>query len=334
MNRDQTLDTFFSLLRSGLWEQKDRALTETPDWDAVLSLAKEQTVTGIICRGTSYLPETLMPPSLKRIALMVDTNRIAQRSEKVEATADKLVGMFKDAGLNPIILKGPEAARHYPAPSYRASGDIDIFFDSKDYSSALSLIASKGAKTKRESDGSDVYVWDDVTVEHHPRYFDVHVKAESLPPVPSPEAELLMLSSHILKHTIGVGVGLRQVCDIAEAYVALDREYDHAHLAAVFRGAGLGRWNNILCSLLVGKIGVSPSVLPAFDTVSYRKLLSIILIGGNFGQRKGNRKSGKRSSGGKFRTAIAFLLRLPFSLRIAPKETMQVIIELTSGNLG
>lgn len=322
------VDKFFELLRAGLRETSVSGFSATPqEWGAILWLAREQTVTGILYTGIARLPEEKMPPVPQRMTLLVEIDQIAKRTERVREVAEQLLADLRAAGLHPVIMKGPEAGKYYPAPSLRTSGDIDIFLNMPEYAQALSLLSAHGIAPLRAPDGSHVYQFGGVTVEHHPRYYDVHVRPEKLPAIPSPEAELLMFSAHILKHAIGAGVGLRQFCDIAEAYMALKGQYDCKLLLAAIEHAGMRRWHDLLCSFLQEHLGVPENALPTHKTVRTSGLYEIVLSGGNFGQ---HRKGLKR---GKLQTLKAFLRRLPFSLRIAPRETFRTITELAQGNL-
>lgn len=324
----ETIGKFFILLRAGLTDTLAGGFAATAEeWDAILRLAREQTVPGIVYSGISRLPESGMPDAARRIALMVEVERIAARTRLVGRVAEDLLSELRAVGLHPVILKGPAAGRHYPAPELRTSGDIDLFLNRYEYADALSFLSARGIMAFREPDGSHLYKRDGVTVEHHPRYFDLHVREELLPAVPSPEAELLMLSAHILKHAIGVGVGLRQICDIAQAYRALDGHYDRSALGAFLRKAGMARWNDLLCSFLTAYLQVPEQLLPEFRRVSPERLYEIVFAGGNFGR---HRKGAKR---GKLQTLKAFAQRLPFSLRLAPRETLRTLAELTKGNL-
>ena len=332
MSPDIIEKSFFPLLRTGLWNSIDSEL-EIPTakgWNQLLQLARREAVLGIIYHGISILPDKLMPPSELRIGLLVETDQISRQSEKVKAVSEEIVSFFRAASLSPIIMKGPEAAKYYPVPSLRSSGDIDLFFTPVEFPAAIDIVKSKGIKTSHEPDGSDVYRWNGIIIEHHQRYFDLHSKTNDLPAIPSSEAELLMLSAHILKHAIGVGVGLRQICDIAEAFVALNGKYDSKELAEFSEKNGLRKWNDLLYSYIVEYLGVSPSILPAYKTVKTSPLMKIILSGGNFGQyRVGRDKFRNR----KLKTMTSFASRLPFSLRIAPTETLRTIRELVKGNL-
>ncbi|NLN98883.1 MAG: nucleotidyltransferase family protein [Bacteroidales bacterium] len=329
MSMEQAVvEIFFKLLRAGLYESDISGIGATPEaWERIFRIAREQAVSGIVFKGATRLPEEEMPPETLRMGLLVEVNRISSRTDHVLKVAKKLLADFQAAGFHPVVMKGPAVGKYYPAPSFRTSGDIDLFLSGKEYGSALSWLSERGIAASPEPDGSHLYSLEGVTVEHHPRYYDVHVRANRLPPVPSAEAELLMLSAHILKHAIGVGVGLRQICDIAQAYRMLQGKYDREALGKFIKTAGLQQWNHLLCSFLETYLEVPEETLPAYRSVDPARLFGIVFSGGNFGQyRKGLKQ-------GKLQTLLAFVRRLPFSLRYAPRETFWTMAELAKGNL-
>ena len=163
-----------------------------------------------------------------------------------------------------------------------------------------------------------------VTVELHPRYYDIHRPAAKLPAPGTPCGEILLLSAHIFKHVIGHGLGCKQLCDMAVALARLDGKYDKAELREALKRAGLLRWHTLLCSLLVADFGLDPACcLADFRPVDPERLRRIVRTAGHFGQHAHKKAA----------TAGAFLRRLPFSLSYCPRETFATIWELALGNL-
>ena len=322
-----TEDIFFSLLRSGLWGSGPADLAgEEPDWEGIFTLARRQAVFGLVFRGASMLPENQMPPMPERMKLMVEAGKVEKQAGKVKGTAREVVATLTEAGFSPLVFKGPAVGKYYREPELRTSGDVDVWVPQR-LEAAADLFRDKGLAVMKEADGAFRFAMDGVTVELHRRYYDLHVSPGKLPVVPSACAELLMLSSHILKHAIGVGIGLKQFCDMAMAFSALDGKYDQEELGTCIRKCGLRRWNDLLCSFLAEFLGSPAETLPAYRTVSASPLLRIVMEGGNFGQHA----DGFRLS--KSYTVRRFLGRLPFSLRISPRETFGTLLDLTKGNL-
>ena len=334
-----TPDIFFAVLRAGLWEQ-DLRLDAAPGadgWQEVLQTARDQAVLGLVYRGMAHLPAEQLPPAPVRMRLLSDVDRIARRVQALGAVERDLLERLRAAGLHPTVQKGSEAGKYYAHPELRESGDIDLCFPAGELPLARETLTAAGAASVHAaSDGSVVCRWRDVTVELHPRYFDLHVGEDRLPEVPSVVAELVMLSAHILKHAIGEGVGCKQLCDMARALDGAEGRYDKETLRAALLRCGLLRWHRLLCSLLVTDLGLDPArCLPDFVPVDPAPLRRIVLRGGAFGYADPARRQAvsRGPAARKAHAAGAFLRRLPFSLRIAPRETLATLAELIRGNL-
>ena len=325
---------FFKLLRAGLWEE-DVVLPQVSDdeWSEVLSLAEAQTVVGIIARGVDHSDSK--PPQDVILKLVSKSYEIERRSTKVEKGSEALMQYFESKGLRPILQKGPAIAKYYANPLSRTSGDIDLYFSEKDFDKAEELARKNEKNVEREPDGSVTYSVQGIPVEHHPRFFDLHCKESKLPEISSPEGTLLMLSAHILKHCMGAGVGLRQICDMAVAYKALYGQYDQKKLADIYKSVGLGKWNQLLDSFLFTYLGLDPDYFTTSKLTSPDPLVKIVLRGGNFGRgvsfRKNTLNSGKLVR--KFGTVAVFLRSIPFSLKYGTREFLPSIAELVRGNL-
>ncbi len=269
--------------------------------------------------------------------LLADVDQLERRVRTLAAVQEELLTCFAKADLHPAVQKGTEAGKYYAQPCLRESGDIDLYFHATEFPLAGEWVRAQIAPdAQTASDGSLVYKYKGVTVEHHARYFDLHVSADRLPEVPSVIAELVMLSAHILKHAIGEGVGCKQLCDMARALDRTDGTYDKAALCDTLRRCGLLRWHRLLCSLLVSDLGLDPArCLPEFEPCNPEPLRRIVLRGGAFGFADPTRRqaAGRGPLARKLHAAGAFLRRLPFSLRIAPRETFATVAELVRGNL-
>lgn len=328
-------DTFLSLLRAGLWE-KDVRLTQAPDeneWGLLLQGAREQAVTGLLLRAVAHLGEDQTPPASIRMRLVAEADLLDRKGHRTLAAERSILALYQGAGLHPIVQKGSRSALHYAVPALRVSGDVDLYLPGEEFDKAVAL--APGAR--KAPDGSYSFKQEGVTVELHPRYYDLHCDFSALPAPASVCGELLLLSAHILKHAMGAGVGLKQLCDMARALDRCEGTYDKQELATALENAGLTRWHTLLCSLLVEDLELDPSrCLEGFSAVHPEPLRRIVREGGNFGQATEKRQKALHSGSAfarKASTAFTFLKRLPFSLRTAPREARATIRELVRGNL-
>ena len=336
MNEATGQAVFFALLRSGLWE---RPLTDnereavaalgTDDWAELVSLARRQTVPGLFYRALAQLPADFPVPGDIVLELMSLAGGIERENRLHDTVTEQLFAESAGAGLHPVVMKGSAIAVYYAHPELRSSGDIDLYFPPDEFTRALAVFGGE-----RASDGTVHLQRDGVDIDLHDRYFDLHCAADRLPEVGTPEATILMLSAHILKHAVGAGIGIRQCCDLSAACHALADALDPAALRDLFRRTGTFRWNRLLFSFLADVLDL-PETVFAGERVSSQPLLRIIQEGGNFGHHAAARtkalQAGERRR--KWNTFGRFLHRLPFSLRYAPRETVATIANLVRGNL-
>ena len=323
-------NTFLELLRAGLWEQ-DLQLSSVPDaagWMQLMQMARSQNVMGLFLRGLSHLPDNQQPSEAVQQDLLRWRTAL-ERTYGLHARVQK--SLLKDlpaAGVHPVVQKGSEAAKYYPCPAMRQVGDIDLYCP--EFERARALVP----EARIASDGAAVFTRGGVTVELHPRYYDVHIRADRLPAPGSPCGELLLLSAHAFKHTIGAGVGYKQLCDITLALTRLEGCYDKSELKEALRRSGLLRWQHLLCSLLVEDLGLDPAhCLDDFRPYDPETLRCIIREAGSFGKNHRQEEHQKTALQRKAAIAGSFLQRLPFSLRFGPRETLATIRDLVWGNL-
>ena len=301
-------------------------------WKEVYSLSRQQTVTGLMYQALSMLPAKMSVPEDIVLSLATKSARVEQRSVAIRKQAETMLNGLRRAGFSPVLMKGPAVAAFYPKPLLRESGDIDLFFSEAELPSALKLFREKGYRPVLTPDGS--YFCEDrpASVDIHSRYFDLHVSKKDLPDIPSPEATLLMLSAHILKHAMGTGIGLRQICDMAMAYRALRGEYDCAAVVDVYKRTGLLRWNELLAGYIEARLGIPCPV--AGESADLSRLDRVIFEGGDFGHyARGRRKKlGQNPVLRKIDTASRLFRKASFGIRYAPREYFCRLKELGTGN--
>jgi len=327
MTEQSSLELLLLILRG---EQPPQAPDEDT-WMDLIRTAGHQTVTGLLYKAAERFPEGYTISERVLFTLMSEVTRIVNRNLKLGEVEKEVLEILRSGGLDPIVMKGSSCAARYPSPELRTGGDIDLYIPKGEFPRALELLWDSGMELDRKPDSSVEFTFRGCDVELHPRYFDLHVRESLLPQVGTPEAEMLMLSAHILKHACGVGVGLRQIMDYALAYKAYPGDY--GQLSALFRRCGLSRWNALLLSFVKDYIDPSVEVPKPVDSAP---LFRIVARGGNFGHFQTKRletiyeKSPLRR---KLNTAKRFIGRLPFSLRYAPREIIPLLAQLFRGNL-
>lgn len=348
------------LVRAGIYDDA-RIVSDFPhlkgaEWEALYEQAKRQTVSGVACHALSFLPDEKLPPYTLLLRWVARTHRIEEEYGKMCRNINHLVGLFGSAGLHPVLQKGHGVARFYPQPSLRVSGDIDLCFSPEEKEKADSIMAGKGIGVHTAPDGSSCYNVNGSDVEHHSSlirlYSPLHKKrldrilaeegvreAEVAPGVRaavlSPLCDLLMVNVHIMKHSFGVGIGLRQFCDYALAYRKLMPEIGEKKYAESCRRLGLTRWTDLLHRFVNENLGQNGEKLPYMSNFNSRTAMQtmrkMVIEGGNFGLYRRDAEKVKWIR--KLGTFSLFLQHSSLWVRIAPSEAIGIIIRLVRGQV-
>lgn len=360
VNKDKEI--LLALLQAGMWERcpDDISLFRTSDasWSNVFRMARCQTVTGIVYHGLSFLPEELLPPENLLLQWVTAVDGIERKNRKMNHVLAELYAFFRANGLEPVLQKGQGVAALYETPMLRECGDIDFYFpDKNDRKRAIKLVKEHHCVVKSKADDSVCYKWKGVHVEHHGQLLDLsspftqkYLKklereagfdkmslsldgSDIEVSIPSPMLNLLLLNTHILKHAFGLGIGLRQLCDMARACYKLEGKFDVDEMKKICNKVGLGKWSMLLNAALVSHVGLSPRDLPYPDiALSTRPLLDIIWNGGNFGQYASDRAGQSQTIfSRKIYTSQSFLRNVKFSCRYAPAEAFWTFMTLLKG---
>ena len=327
MTSDSSLALLMRILRGELpASPPDEAV-----WADLLQTARRQTVAGLLYQAAERFPENYRMPENVLFSLLAEVKKIVTNNLKLAAAEKEALGILRSGSLEPVVMKGSSCAARYTKPELRTGGDIDLYVPEADFLRAAALFRDTGWEGSDKPDSSMDFIIGGCEVELHRRYFDLHISEKLLPDVGSPEAELLMLSSHILKHACGVGVGLRQIIDFALAYKAYPGDYQALH--QLFRQCGLHRWHLLLLSFVKDYIDPGTEVAEKVDSAA---LFRIVARGGNFGHFSGSRLESIQQQGAfrrKMDTLRRILSNLNFSLRYAPREVFPFLVELFQENL-
>lgn len=347
------------LLRAGLWEKEPEDLSDFPlsndSWLKLFQMTRRQSVTGIVYRGVCRLPEELLPSQGLLMQWTVAVDRIEKRNRKMNGVLGELYGMWGTEN-RPLLLKGQGVASFYEVPLVRECGDIDLYFlDKGKERLAVNTITREGVIVKKCPDQSLFCRWKGIEIEIHPRWIDIYnpcayrwlqqLEEKSGRPVslkeaggpeievPSPMLNLLLLDTHILKHALGRGIGLRQLCDMARACYGLHGKVDAEAMKLISHRLGIRKWNKLLHAFLVDYLGLDSKYLPyAEREKDAEPLLEIVWKGGNFGMYpEGKTQEPMNGWRGKMATLCAFLANLRFSGYYAPKETGWLMWNLVVG---
>lgn len=358
--RQSVYESLLKLVRAGIYDDarilSDFPLLSEAEWEAVYKESKKQTVSGVVCHAFTFLPDSKLPPYGLLLRWVARAHRIEKEYNKMSRNIGELSELLGQSGITPVLQKGHSVARFYPTPSLRVSGDIDLCFSEDERKVADSIIRNNGAEIHTAPDGSSCYVWRGSDVEHHvsavklyslrhrkalDRIVAAHgTKEVALAPgvkarVLNPLSDLLMINVHIMKHSFGVGIGLRHFCDYALAYRSLIPEIGAEKYAEACRILGLGRWTDLLHRFINSYLASSEEGLPYTGTYQSRSALRamhrMVTEGGNFGLYR--RRTEGRKWFRKMGTFRLFLRHSSLWMRIAPAEAVGIIMRLAGGQM-
>lgn len=232
MDRNKLL---FELVRLAIGKQDmiSHTLT-TEEWLKVYQAAVKQSVVGICVEGMSKLPKEQKPPMELYMQWVGTVSQIQQQNEKLDKQTAKIWKQLKDDGLDAAILKGQGIAEEYGRLSkLRQSGDIDIWVKGG-YQTVCNYVQKTIPTDDLAYHRFHYNYFEDTEVELHHRptlmrnlmddrklekWYEsfgaesfVYLEDKGFA-VPSAEFNRIFILTHIYRHFLFEGVGLRQVMD-------------------------------------------------------------------------------------------------------------------------
>lgn len=317
MKSDNNIAAFFALLRAGLWEKKVQLVPFGEiDFSALLELAEEQSVVGLLAAGIEYVVDK--KPQKKDVLQFIGrTMQLEQRNQAMNSFIGVLVEKMREAGINTVLVKGQGVAQYYERPLWRTSGDVDFFLDDKSFQQAKAFLTPLAASVEEEYVrekhlGMTIDQW---VVELHGRLYSGlsariereldEVRRETFEkgmvccwkdgetqvPLLAVENDVFYVFTHILQHFYKGGIGLRQICDWCRLLWTYRSELDVAKLEGRLRRAGLmTAWGAFysLASVHLGMPDLYSRVMfhdSRFDKKA-EYIKDFVLMSGNFGHNR------------------------------------------------
>lgn len=314
----------FELLRVafGMQEQLRRVLTPA-GWQRMYNVATKQAVVGIAFVGIEKLPKEQMPPEMLLFQWIGTAEQIKQQNKHVDEQTAKIWRQLKDDGLEVAILKGQGIAKLYDnvlreAPKhllerknlnpnlgeYRQSGDIDIWVKG-----GYQTVCDYVQRTRPTDDLAyhrfhyDYFDDTEVELHHRPtlmrnllddrklaRWYNsfgadsfVYIEDKGFA-VPSVEFNRIFILTHIYRHFLFEGIGLRQVMDY---YFVLknDKTCKKEETAKILKELKLTRFAEAMMWILHTQFGLEKDKLICnMNEKEGQFVLAEILQTGNFGR--------------------------------------------------
>lgn len=230
-----------TVVRAALWgEDLKGGLMPTDCFQHLMHEAKRQTVVGLFVQALSEERYQIRLAKSDAINAFVYQNKIRSLNLKVNAVLAELCCLLRAHSIDFIVVKGQLLAQFYPQPLMRQAGDIDFYCDETNFEKARKLIGEAWNVTFHDDDEDDReqhigFEYKGILFELHfcllsfisprvQRCFDEMVShsapytikvGDVLVPTLSPVENVIFTFLHLYHHFIELGVGLRQICDMA-----------------------------------------------------------------------------------------------------------------------
>ncbi len=232
------LNTFFEILRFAIGSGDIPIEKQTEEeWQTIYEMSEQQGLLGVMFQAVERLPKEMQPESDLLVQWYGDCLQLNILNEDLNRKAVQTTAFYEKYGFKTCILKGQGNALLYPIPQNRTPGDIDIWC----------LPAKKVLKFVRQRNPSGHALYHhieaepigDVEVEVHYRpsfmknffhnqrlqrwfkeqsalQFSNHVSmlgGVGNINAPTSSFNRIFLLSHLYRHVIHEGIGLKQMLD-------------------------------------------------------------------------------------------------------------------------
>ena len=312
--RNQTEEIFFELVRAGLLEKEVwLAPYGEVDFPAILNLAEEQSVVGLITAGIEHVAD-VKPAKMDVLQFVGRTVQIEQQNQAMNQFIAELVEKMREAEIYTVLVKGQGVAQCYERPLWRACGDVDFFLDAENYQKAKAFLIPlvehvDGEDTSRLHLGMTINSW---VVELHGTLHTnlskiINAGLDELQWnifhrgevrcwdnngvqifLPSANNDAILVFTHILEHFYIGGVGLRQICDWCRLLWTYRQEFDVTILEKRLQNMGIVAEWKAFAAMTVLYLGMPAEAMPLYSNdekwgYKARQIANIVMETGNMG---------------------------------------------------
>lgn len=306
MEKDKNQQTFFELLRAGLWantestESWNHGVTEVIDWGKVYQLAVEQSVQGLVLQGIESVQGSgfwvqgspLVPKGLL-LQWIGEVQIIVQQNKAMNGFVAKLVEKLREADVYAILVKGQGIAQCYERPLWRPSGDVDLLLSEDNYKKAKKVLMPLAIDVEQEYKlfkHIGMTMKGGFVVELHgtlhsrlskrvDRIIDDAQKAlfyngnvrswqngNTQVFLPGIDEDVIFVFTHILHHFYIEGIGLRQICDWCRLLWTYRSELDKRLLESRIQKMGLMSEWKAFAALAVDWLNMPAETMPLYSS--------------------------------------------------------------------
>ena len=292
MKLDTNLQTFFELVRAGLWDKEARLLQYGKvDYDEVFRIADEQSVIGLVTAGIEHVQDVKIPQEIE-LQFIGTSLQIEQQNQALNDFVVWLIGTLRKEDVYTLLVKGQGIAQCYERPLWRASGDVDLLLSDYNYQRAKKVLIPLADNVEQEYKAFKhigMTMKGDYVVELHGTLHsrlsnridkvideaqkDVfcggNVRSWNISGttvfLPSPDNDVIFVFTHILHHFYIEGIGLRQICDWCRLLWTYKDSLNYGLLESRILKMGLMSEWKAFAAFAVEYLGMPKDVMPFFD---------------------------------------------------------------------
>ena len=336
VNLDLDLNDNLNLLETFGTSDQGRANGKV-DWEKVYQLATEQSVLGLVLAGVERYKNLNLDLNLNQELLLQwigEVQILEQQNREMNRFIEGLIQGLRNADIYTLLVKGQGIAQCYERPLWRASGDVDFYLSETNYKRAQEFLTPNAQSVDAELHGEQHIAMhiDQWVVELHgamPTRLISRIdkglekvqnnlfcggevrswhNGGTVVFLPSPDNDVLLVFTHILKHFYRGGIGLRQICDWCRLLWTYKDSLNYGLLEKRIREMGLMSEWKAFGALAVEFLGMPVEAMPMFnDNLNHdlnindklrRKaelILEFVMETGNFGYNRDTSYYEKRS---------------------------------------
>lgn len=319
---DNNTQTFFALVRAGLWG-KDVRLSQFLDLTEISRLAEEQSVVGLVAAGLDHALNVKLPKA-EVLQFVGQALQLEQQNLAMNAFIEKLIDKMRATGIYTLLVKGQGVAQCYEKPLWRPCGDVDLFLNEVNYNRAKELLTPIASEVEKEYDREKHLgmIIDGFVVElHGTLYCGLSSKIEkgldgikraifcegkvrswmngkTQVFLPNADEDVVYVFTHMLQHFFKEGLGLRQVCDWCRLLWSFKDTLNHELLESRLRKMGLTTEWKAFGTFAVDYLGMPSEAMPFFSSSrkwkrKAKRIGAFVMEVGNMGHNRDNSHLGK-----------------------------------------
>lgn len=318
---DLEMQYLLHLLGAYINKEKPEILPDA-DWGKLMDLARIHNLSGVL--GYMAMRWPICPaPELRSSLRSLCLSTMAVCAKR-KVLAEQLSEFLAQERIDHLFLKGYILRELFPVPELRTFGDIDLVIRPEDRTRCHEKMLEWGYAVKADWEPVYSYTRGDEYYEIHTQIMEVDVSERADyrgyfqqlwdHAVPmgafrwqlAPEYHFLYMLTHIAKHVVGSGAGIRMYLDVAVFAQHHARSLAWDWVRAELKAMELTGFANTVLTLVEENLGVpSPIGLYPLEEETKAEFLELTMRGGIFGRSgqdsginslKQNVRSGKEIS--------------------------------------